>query len=127
MVYIAWVESRIRGDNGVRFTPERLAANQPCPLTFRQALECRGLVLHDTCMMPQIRDRAGTGPATRAALLGAWFVADGRPEQEQAGRHGPDRVAALKQFMAASQKQLRQYEWIETTIISMKGEEKPYC
>jgi hypothetical protein len=26
--------------------------------------------------------------------------------------------------MAASQKQLRQYEWIETTIVSVKGEEK---
>ena len=34
------------------------------------------------------------------------------------------RVAALKQSLAASQKQLRQYEWIETTIISLKGEEK---
>lgn len=36
----------------------------------------------------------------------------------------PERVAALKQSMAASQKRLRQYEWIETTVISMKGEEK---
>jgi hypothetical protein len=35
MVDIAWVESRIRGDNGVRFTPERLTANQPRPLTRR--------------------------------------------------------------------------------------------
>ena len=48
---------------------------------------------------------------------------DGRNRRRQAGQ-GPDRVAALKQSMAASQKQLRQYEWIETTIISMKGEEK---
>ena len=61
---------------------------------------------------------------TSLALLGAWFVADGRAEQAPAGGQGPDRVAALKQSMAASQKQLRQYEWIETTIISMKGEEK---
>jgi len=57
------------------------------------------------------------------ALLGAWFVVDGRAQQP-AGGQAPDRVAALKQSMAASQKQLRQYEWIETTIISMKGEEK---
>jgi hypothetical protein len=34
------------------------------------------------------------------------------------------RVAALKQSLAESQKRLRQYEWIETTIISVKGEEK---
>lgn len=33
-------------------------------------------------------------------------------------------LAAIKQSLAASQKQIRQYEWIETTIISLKGEEK---
>src|SRR5678816_1171751 len=38
---------------------------------------------------------------------------------------GPDQmVAALKQNLAESQKRLRQYEWIETTAISLKGEEK---
>ena len=35
-----------------------------------------------------------------------------------------DKVAALKQSLAANQKQLRQYKWVETTVISMKGEEK---
>jgi hypothetical protein len=60
---------------------------------------------------------------TSLALLGAGFVVDGRAQQP-AGGQAPDRVAALKQSMATSQKQLRQYEWIETTIISMKGEEK---
>jgi len=35
-----------------------------------------------------------------------------------------ERVAALKQSLAQSQKQIRQYEWVETTIISLKGEEK---
>jgi hypothetical protein len=34
------------------------------------------------------------------------------------------RVAALKQSLADSQKRLHKYEWIETTIISLKGEEK---
>jgi hypothetical protein len=34
------------------------------------------------------------------------------------------RVAALKQSIAQSQALLRKYEWIETTIISLKGEEK---
>jgi hypothetical protein len=33
-------------------------------------------------------------------------------------------VASLKQNLAGSQKRLRQYEWIETTTISLKGEEK---
>ena len=37
----------------------------------------------------------------------------------------PDQVvAALKQNLAESQKRLRQYEWLETTSISLKGEEK---
>ena len=31
-------------------------------------------------------------------------------------------VAALKQNLAGSQKRLRQYEWIETTALSLKGE-----
>ena len=36
----------------------------------------------------------------------------------------PERVAALKATVAASQVVLRQYEWIETTVVSLKGEEK---
>ncbi len=36
----------------------------------------------------------------------------------------PERVAALKATLAASQAVLRQYEWIETTTIELKGEEK---
>lgn len=34
------------------------------------------------------------------------------------------RVAALKQSVAHDQQTIRQYEWIETTVISLKGEEK---
>jgi hypothetical protein len=37
---------------------------------------------------------------------------------------GPDQIAAIKQSMAESQQLLRQYEWIETTAISVKGKEK---
>jgi len=33
-------------------------------------------------------------------------------------------VGALKQNLAESQKRLRQYEWVETTTISLKGEQK---
>ena len=37
----------------------------------------------------------------------------------------PDQVVAtLKQNLEESQKRLRQYEWVETTVISLKGEEK---
>src|SRR5277367_2876865 len=36
----------------------------------------------------------------------------------------PERVAALKQNVAHDQQSIRQYEWIETRVISLKGEEK---
>jgi hypothetical protein len=36
----------------------------------------------------------------------------------------PERVAMLKGTFAASQANLRNYEWIETTVISLNGEEK---
>lgn len=35
-----------------------------------------------------------------------------------------ERAAVLKATMAASQAALKQYEWIETTVIALKGEEK---
>lgn len=35
-----------------------------------------------------------------------------------------ERVAALKQILAASQTELRRYQWIETTVVSLNGEEK---
>src|SRR5262249_54387975 len=37
-----------------------------------------------------------------------------------------DRVAALKQSLADNQAALRQYSWIETTTISLKGEVKKH-
>jgi hypothetical protein len=36
----------------------------------------------------------------------------------------PERVGALKASLAASQSTLKQYEWIQTTVVSLKGEEK---
>ena len=35
-----------------------------------------------------------------------------------------ERIAALKQSLQEDQARLRQYEWIETTAVSLKGEEK---
>ena len=35
-----------------------------------------------------------------------------------------DKIAALKQSLAANAKLQKQYRWVETTVISMKGEEK---
>jgi hypothetical protein len=58
-----------------------------------------------------------------AGLLGASLAAKS-VEAEQGAPTPQERVAALKQSMQESQTKLRQYEWIETTIISVKGEEK---
>jgi hypothetical protein len=41
-----------------------------------------------------------------------------------AGGSTPERVAALKQSLAQSQQALRAYQWVETTTVSMKGEQK---
>jgi hypothetical protein len=49
-------------------------------------------------------------------LASALVAAQGQAPQE--------RVAALKQSMQESQKRLRTMEWIETTAVSLKGEEK---
>lgn len=35
-----------------------------------------------------------------------------------------ERVAAIKASLAVSQAALKQYEWVETTVVSLKGEEK---
>jgi hypothetical protein len=58
-----------------------------------------------------------------AVFVGLLFV----PIAATAGQGAatPDqRVAALKQSLQESQQRLRKLEWIETTIISLKGEEK---
>ncbi|MEN9678232.1 MAG: hypothetical protein RIS76_4128 [Verrucomicrobiota bacterium] len=36
----------------------------------------------------------------------------------------PERLAALKAALETSKARLKQYEWIETTVVSLKGEEK---
>ena len=54
-----------------------------------------------------------------ALASGAGFV------QPAAAQTAPqERVAAIKQSFQESMAALRQYEWVETTIVSVKGEEK---
>ena len=40
------------------------------------------------------------------------------------GRWFSSLVAALKRSLAQSQQNLRKYEWVETTSVSLKGEKK---
>ena len=55
-----------------------------------------------------------------AALAVFWNPVSALPQSEQVA----ERVAALKKSLAESQARLKQYEWIETTVTRLKGEEK---
>ena len=52
------------------------------------------------------------------------LLASGALAQDQAPPTPQQRVAMLKQWLQASQAQLRNYEWIETTVVAKDGEEK---
>ncbi len=56
-------------------------------------------------------------------LMVAGLALANAPAHGQAGG-AEQHVAALKKSLASSQARLRQYEWIETTVINLKGEEK---
>lgn len=61
-----------------------------------------------------------------ALVAGALGMAPnlGAQQPPAAGGGQPDPVAALKQSIGEGTKKLAQYEWVETTIINLKGEEK---
>jgi hypothetical protein len=66
-------------------------------------------------------------PAVVAAIatLGMAAVLEAQPAPAQgAGGGQADHVAALTQAMKQGMALARKYEWVETTIISLKGEEK---
>jgi hypothetical protein len=60
--------------------------------------------------------------ASLLALLALPLAAQAPPAAPPAAK--PDHVAAIKQSLAASTAALHQYQWIETTTISIKGEVK---
>jgi hypothetical protein len=59
-----------------------------------------------------------------AAVLCSVLVPAGIAAAQAQGGGAQDKVAALKQTMQQGMALARKYEWVETTIISMKGEEK---
>jgi len=62
-----------------------------------------------------------TGIRLLAAVL---IVSSGAAAAQAPQPSLQERVAGLKATFAASQASLRQYEWIETTVVSLNGEEK---
>jgi len=66
-----------------------------------------------------------SGAVAAAATLGIGVLLQAQqPPAPAAGASPKDHVAALKQSMQQGMALARKYEWVETTIISLKGEEK---
>jgi hypothetical protein len=63
-------------------------------------------------------------PLRRAATLLTAAVAGGVVVLAQPAPALHERIAALKQALQTNQERLRTYEWVETTVVSLKGEEK---
>ncbi len=55
---------------------------------------------------------------TMIVSASAQMAGGSNPEMQQ-------KVAALKQSMAENKQKLRQYQWVETQQITLKGEQKP--
>jgi hypothetical protein len=64
------------------------------------------------------------GRALVVAAIGVSVVVSGHAATPQSAGDMETRVAALKQSLQENQAQLRKYEWVETTVVSLKGEEK---
>jgi hypothetical protein len=62
--------------------------------------------------------------AVVGAAIGAFTFLIAVPAARQSAPTPEQRVAAFKQSLQDSQARLRKYEWVQTTIISLKGEEK---
>ena len=59
------------------------------------------------------------------AVLGVLGSTSSQAQPAAAGDGGlGERIAAIKQSLAVSQQNLRTYQWIETTAVSLNGEEK---
>jgi hypothetical protein len=63
----------------------------------------------------------------QVSMIGLFSVVIAAPllaQQAPAPAAGTDHVAAIKQSLQQSAAALRQYRWVETTVVSIKGEEK---
>ena len=58
------------------------------------------------------------------SLIVATLIMAPAQARQPAPATGQDKLAAMKESLKASMAALRSYEWVETTVISVKGEEK---
>jgi hypothetical protein len=71
-----------------------------------------------------MRIRTGFTLGLLAGLLGTSLALAQGGDPGAAGGGLAERIAALKQSLAQSQQSLRTYQWIETTVVSLKGDVK---
>jgi hypothetical protein len=76
----------------------------------------RIVALFSFCLVPPAlaQDSTAAAPDTTVAA----------PETPPAAAGQKDHAAAVKQSLQESMPALRQYQWLETTVVSLKGEEK---
>jgi hypothetical protein len=60
-----------------------------------------------------------------ALVLAAAFLSSTLPATAQAGGGMQEKMAALKQSVAANQQRLHQYQWLENTQLTLNGDPKP--
>jgi hypothetical protein len=60
-----------------------------------------------------------------ALVLAAALLSSALPAAAQAGAGAQDKMAALKQSVAANQQRLHQYQWLENTQLALNGDAKP--
>jgi hypothetical protein len=86
----------------------------------------RGQMNQSIAITHQTRSVTGKAVAIRTSLMiiavAAFAASAPAPAQNSDLQQ---RLAAVKQSVAANQRQLRQYQWLETTQLTLKGDPKP--
>jgi hypothetical protein len=75
-------------------------------------------------LLPAFAVAQSEAPAVAQSASADQILAQAAPAPQPPQPTPQERVAMLKQWLQASGKQLRAYEWIETTVVSLGGEQK---
>jgi hypothetical protein len=73
----------------------------------------------------RITDAKFGGNKATALVLAAALLSSVLPAAAQAGGDMQEKMAALKQSVSENQQKLHQYQWLETTQLTLNGEAKP--
>ncbi len=108
-----------RGVEGYRFNANRLESMGVLDVWYLHAYPGRDKPI-------EFREDIMTNTNKRTVLIAAALLAAVVPAIAQTGG-GPvaEKLAAVKQSVAANQQKLHQYQWKETTQLTLKGDPKP--